>query len=299
MYASEETQNGHSGSWVSNQKDDKKRLRSLKRKFRSLEEENADLTEELIKARRLIKRLQNERSFILDRLIRLERLEGPSETETESSDSSSDSETETEDRKENGSPTIKLQKSSSFHTPVVNVDPEALGLCIAVVRDRPCKSKALSGYKYCWHHAPLDPNSPFVWCQYGGTDGKKKKCSIPVLKTKSVLFCKYHVKQGTEETETLPEESKAKKEKKHKKHKKHKKKEKKVKTEDKEEKGEEKKKEKNVITELGTTGAGLPKNSPEHESSLDGEDQDDMRLVITEESDSDGMTIAEEEELSV
>jgi len=55
---------------------------------------------------------------------------------------------------------------------------------------KPCKSKVLPGFKYCWHHAPLDPQSPYIYCQY--TEGKKKKCNVCIPKDKGEKFCLYH-----------------------------------------------------------------------------------------------------------
>ncbi|GAM27078.1 hypothetical protein SAMD00019534_102530 [Acytostelium subglobosum LB1] len=67
------------------------------------------------------------------------------------------------------------------------------GYCMAFGKDRLCKGKALANCKYCWHHAPLDPNSDFVWCQYENKNKKNsKKCNIPVQKWKLQPFCGYH-----------------------------------------------------------------------------------------------------------
>jgi len=71
-------------------------------------------------------------------------------------------------------------------------------MCAAkLTGDRPCKSKALNNCNYCWHHAPLDPNSLYVWCNY--IDPKNnKKCNIPVLKSKPLPYCGYHIKSAEE-----------------------------------------------------------------------------------------------------
>ncbi len=49
----------------------------------------------------------------------------------------------------------------------------------------------------------MDPASPFVWCQYVDPE-KNKKCSIPVLKVKSVPFCKYHEEKGPLDQKVSP-----------------------------------------------------------------------------------------------
>ncbi|KAH3744206.1 hypothetical protein Pelo_14411 [Pelomyxa schiedti] len=74
---------------------------------------------------------------------------------------------------------------------------EASTICIARGKDgfTRCKSKALNGYRYCWHHAPLDPESPFIFCQYKDPNKRSsKKCYIPVPKKKQYPFCNYHIK---------------------------------------------------------------------------------------------------------
>lgn len=91
-------------------------------------------------------------------------------------------------------------------------------MCAASIGpNRPCKSRALAGSKYCWRHGPLDPNSEFMFCTYSDPN-MKKKCSNPILKTKEIPFCTYHTpkaildgykvdtkEQQKEETETKSE----------------------------------------------------------------------------------------------
>lgn len=43
---------------------------------------------------------------------------------------------------------------------------EAIETCISSTRGRPCKSKAIAGLQYCWHHSPLDPNSEWTYCAH-------------------------------------------------------------------------------------------------------------------------------------
>eukprot|EP01105_Mastigella_eilhardi_P017007 TRINITY_DN3909_c0_g1_i2.p2 TRINITY_DN3909_c0_g1~~TRINITY_DN3909_c0_g1_i2.p2 ORF type:complete len:177 (-),score=59.73 TRINITY_DN3909_c0_g1_i2:43-573(-) len=70
-------------------------------------------------------------------------------------------------------------------------------MCTAKGKDgvTPCKSKALNGFLFCWHHAPLDPNSPFIFCQFKDpVKRSSKKCYIPVAKKKRYPYCNYHIK---------------------------------------------------------------------------------------------------------
>eukprot|EP01121_Diplochlamys_sp_Union-15-3_P000064 TRINITY_DN10055_c0_g1_i1.p1 TRINITY_DN10055_c0_g1~~TRINITY_DN10055_c0_g1_i1.p1 ORF type:complete len:143 (+),score=24.39 TRINITY_DN10055_c0_g1_i1:234-662(+) len=79
-------------------------------------------------------------------------------------------------------------------------------MCAAKLGDRVCKSKALNGGDYCWHHAPLDPNSTYVWCNY--IDPKNsKKCNIPVQKNKKLPYCNYHIKAAEENQPVVKSES--------------------------------------------------------------------------------------------
>jgi len=304
--------NGTAGQPWSNVSDERKKFRSLKRKYRLLEEENADLSEEVIRARRLISRLQNERTFILDRLLQMEKFYRSSDTDTDTSGgSSSESELDSDGgkRKEGNGlsplgkrPKLDKKEISVIGTPsAVNADPESLGLCIAVVRDRPCKSKALSGYKYCWHHAPLDPNSPFIWCQFRGTSSKNKKCSIPVLKTKSAPFCKYHMDQGVEQMGPTEKAKKKEKKEKHKKKKDKKKREHKKagkeKTASEDKTKQEIKELKLKLKALGNGGATSNPGMPEDDVSGSGDDASRHLIITEDESDSDeGMTIVDVEE---
>ncbi len=46
------------------------------------------------------------------------------------------------------------------------------------------------------HHAPLDPATGFIFCQYRDANKRNaKKCNIPVHKDKPESFCNYHVKR--------------------------------------------------------------------------------------------------------
>jgi len=70
-------------------------------------------------------------------------------------------------------------------------------LCSALGKDNlPCKSKSLNGFQYCWHHAPLDPESNFIFCQYKNSKRGSKTCNIPVAKNKKHPYCKYHIKSA-------------------------------------------------------------------------------------------------------
>eukprot|EP01133_Synstelium_polycarpum_P005277 gene5277-6115_t len=89
----------------------------------------------------------------------------------------------------NNSSALATSTPPAGTAPLVAVE----GYCQAYGKDRLCKSKALPNCMYCWHHAPLDPNSGFQWCKYVANNKKNsKKCNIPVLKSKNQLYCGYH-----------------------------------------------------------------------------------------------------------
>jgi hypothetical protein len=180
---------------------------SLKRKYILLERENAELSENLAIARRAINRLEREKKFILERLLEFEGQDilDSSDTDTNSSESESSSDldgAESDDKLFSIKVPKPIVEIVAPEEPAAAPDAELLGLCTAVVRNRPCRSKALSGSRYCWHHAPLDPNSPFIWCQYRDPSKKNKKCSIPVLKSKASPYCKYHENKADEQPES-------------------------------------------------------------------------------------------------
>jgi len=169
-----------------------KNYRVLKRKYKTLSDETYTLSDELTQAKKRIARLQKERSFLLDRLLKYEQVS----SDSDSSPSSLSSETEERPKKRE-----KKEAPTGRVVPTKRAAPkekdENVQMCVGRGKDdRPCKSKALPGFKHCWHHAPLDPNSPFVFCQYVDvTKRYPRKCSIPVAKDKSLPFCNYHVKR--------------------------------------------------------------------------------------------------------
>jgi len=170
---------------------DVKKYRTLKRKYKTLSDETYTLTDELTQAKKRIARLQKERSFLLDRLLKYEQVSSDSDS-SPSSLSSDEGERPRKREKKDGPGRPPTRPRATPKEKDENVQ-----MCIGRGKDdRPCKSKALPGYKHCWHHAPLDPNSPFVFCQYiDSTKRYPRKCSIPVAKDKSLPFCNYHVKR--------------------------------------------------------------------------------------------------------
>jgi hypothetical protein len=179
-----------------------KKYRSLKRKYKNLETEAVGLSDEVTKAKKRIIRLQKERSFLLDRLLKYERVSSDSEPSDSSPESSSSEEERPVRRtkKEKGERSGRSSEKANGHSrrkpkDKDNEKEEGIQLCIARGKDdRPCKSKALANFQYCWHHAPLDPNSPFIFCQYHDPSKRNaKKCNIPVAKSKAEPYCNYHI----------------------------------------------------------------------------------------------------------
>lgn len=174
-----------------------KKYRALKKKYKSLSDETSTLTDALTQAKKRIARLHKERSFLLDRLLKYEQVSSDSDS-SPSSLSSDEERPRKMARREAlagfglNRPAVKPRAAPKEKDENSNVQ-----LCIGRGKDdRPCKSKALPGFKHCWHHAPLDPNSPFVFCQYIDTSKRiPKKCSIPVGKEKELPYCNYHVKR--------------------------------------------------------------------------------------------------------
>eukprot|EP01113_Clastostelium_recurvatum_P018988 TRINITY_DN2237_c0_g1_i6.p2 TRINITY_DN2237_c0_g1~~TRINITY_DN2237_c0_g1_i6.p2 ORF type:complete len:309 (+),score=84.67 TRINITY_DN2237_c0_g1_i6:63-989(+) len=221
---------------------------ALRRAVLALQEEKASLLATVEKSKQRTTRLQKERSFLLDRLLRYE---AASDDESPSSASEQDDEhapshyrTLSTVQSPNHYTNTALSSTTSKGTDAFNSrfadplkkkrPPGAAGafgpggaggaggdkpkpkrsrtsaaadkaglstdsnqMCIAQGKDksRTCKSKALAGLQYCWHHAPLDPNSGFIFCQYvDPTKKAQKKCNIPVPKSKAVPFCNYHEK---------------------------------------------------------------------------------------------------------
>jgi len=173
---------------------------NIKRKFKALSDETTILTDELTRAKKRIARLQKERSFLLDRLLKYEQVS----SDSESSPSPLSSEEEERPRKRPYTIVEKKELPPPVRAPVrprTNVKDKAkeedIQMCAGRGKDdRPCKSKALPGFKHCWHHAPLDPNSPFIFCQYvDPTKRYPRKCSIPVAKDRTLPYCNYHVKR--------------------------------------------------------------------------------------------------------
>jgi len=229
-----------------------RKYKSAKKKVKALREENLSLITALDRIKQRAARLQKERSFLLDRLLRYEDASDDGEDASSESDLSDD-----DSRFSNSfhnhshsiphpkvvnnvlSPNTKIkdeayQPAPSRSHPPLRLDPDLAAppapsngkrkkapsgekkpkkprapadpskasldsnlTCIATGKDktRTCKSKALSGLQYCWHHAPLDPNSGFIFCQYlDPTKKMQKKCNIPVPKSKNVPYCNYHEK---------------------------------------------------------------------------------------------------------
>jgi len=181
------------------------KYKTLKRKFRKLVEENFVLNEQIVKARKKITKLTKERGFLLDKLIEHE--DGDSEdSATESSVSERDDSPEYEEPEPKKARTESIS-SKAVTAEIVSEDKEVGNSkkkprkkgedpappCQAVSKGRPCKSKAITGLKYCWHHAPLDPESPYIYCQYYDPLKKNsKQCNIPVLKSNPEPYCNYH-----------------------------------------------------------------------------------------------------------
>eukprot|EP01111_Echinosteliopsis_oligospora_P005062 TRINITY_DN1823_c0_g1_i1.p1 TRINITY_DN1823_c0_g1~~TRINITY_DN1823_c0_g1_i1.p1 ORF type:complete len:312 (-),score=93.93 TRINITY_DN1823_c0_g1_i1:115-1050(-) len=190
-------------------KPDKKKCKKCKRMSGEIE---------LLKAS--IKKLEKEKSFLLDRLLMHEVLSSDSEGEEQNSEVSEAERPAKRFKKEEApkvaapqhqtlpapappvpapAPAKKSIKLAVKKAPVVPQVEEELQMCQALGKDgvKPCKSKALSGFRYCWHHAPLDPSTGFIFCQYVNRNKKNpKKCTIPVDKTNSEPYCNYHVKRS-------------------------------------------------------------------------------------------------------
>eukprot|EP00792_Barthelona_sp_PAP020_P001982 TRINITY_DN1319_c0_g2_i1.p1 TRINITY_DN1319_c0_g2~~TRINITY_DN1319_c0_g2_i1.p1 ORF type:complete len:204 (+),score=62.17 TRINITY_DN1319_c0_g2_i1:40-651(+) len=67
--------------------------------------------------------------------------------------------------------------------------------CIFKTDSGRCSTRVHGNLKYCWHHAPMDPESGFVYCNY--VDSSKstvKQCQNPVHKDQPIKICPYHVK---------------------------------------------------------------------------------------------------------
>jgi len=196
--------------------DYEKKYRSMKRKYKALSEETLNLSKEVSIAKKRIIRLHKERRFLLDKLLTYERLS--SDSDSLSSSSSEDERPRKREKREpqqEERPARKREKKEDTPSARSNghgkrsardkdkEKDENIQLCVARGKDdRPCKSKALQGFRYCWHHAPLDPNSPFIFCQYMDPNKRNaKKCNIPVAKDKPDPFCNYHIKLVTPKVE--------------------------------------------------------------------------------------------------
>jgi len=177
-----------------------KKYKTLKRKCKSLSDDVYNLTDELTQSKKRIARLLKERTFLLDRLLKFEQVS--SDSDGVPSPLSSDEE-RPKKREKKDVPQVRTKRAYNM-----NKD-ENVQMCVGKGKDdRPCKSKALPGFKYCWHHAPLDPNSPFVFCEYvDATKRNPRKCSIPVAKEKKLPYCNYHVKRIAPEMADLKQEN--------------------------------------------------------------------------------------------
>lgn len=190
-----------------------KKYRTLKKKYKTVTADKESIDQQLSIAKKRVLRLQKERSFLLDRLLQYEQVSSDSDTSSSSSDEEEEREREREVLMER--PAKRVRKDTS-EAPAVRVTVGDRGypperrrrsgprvresgeeqVCIARGKDKPCKSKALQGFKYCWHHAPMDPATGFIFCQYRDANKRNaKKCNIPVHKDKPEPFCNYHVKR--------------------------------------------------------------------------------------------------------
>eukprot|EP01090_Pellita_catalonica_P023792 TRINITY_DN9994_c0_g1_i1.p1 TRINITY_DN9994_c0_g1~~TRINITY_DN9994_c0_g1_i1.p1 ORF type:complete len:282 (+),score=56.38 TRINITY_DN9994_c0_g1_i1:43-846(+) len=178
----------------------RERYNALKRKYVHLEDENAELAKSLDASKFLIRSLTLEKTYLLDRLLKWESLSSDSDTSTASdSSSSTESESDVIPERKFKKPRLSNNSTDPNNSGSSTADKSGQALCVAVVKNRPCKSKALQNSLYCWHHAPLDPASTTIWCQYKDPTKRNKKCSIPVPKTKAYPFCQYHEKKGKEQ----------------------------------------------------------------------------------------------------
>lgn len=188
-----------------------KKYRTLKKKHKSLVTDKEGIDQQLVISKKRIIRLQKERSFLLDRLLQHEQVSSDSESEHSSSSSSDDRDSVDIVRPakkvkrapiDDNTPTVRvnLANGGSYNRRVARPRAKSENseeqTCIARGKDKPCKSKALQGFKYCWHHAPMDPATGFIFCQYRDANKRNaKKCNIPVHKDKPEPFCNYHVKR--------------------------------------------------------------------------------------------------------
>jgi len=153
---------------------------SLKQKYDSLVMEAYVLADQLYLAKRKIRKLKKENSFLLDKLTK-----GGEKDIDDYLNQGSESDEETRQV------TIPMKRKNPPKEDSQPKDDMRDQLCAAVGKDgKPCKSKALNGYRYCWHHAPLDPDSPYTYCQYKKGN---KACNIPIAKKRDVLYCNYHM----------------------------------------------------------------------------------------------------------
>eukprot|EP00026_Physarum_polycephalum_P013150 Phypoly_transcript_13523.p1 GENE.Phypoly_transcript_13523~~Phypoly_transcript_13523.p1 ORF type:complete len:262 (-),score=47.27 Phypoly_transcript_13523:25-810(-) len=186
-----------------------KKYRALKKKHKTLVTDKEGVDQQLMLTKKRVARLQKERSFLLDRLLQYEQVSSDSESERSSPESNDEKE------RDDMRPAKKIKREEPpVKVNIVNGREGREGgggrrgarqrtkgdseeqVCIARGKDKPCKSKALQGFKYCWHHAPLDPATGFIFCQYRDANKRNaKKCNIPVHKDKPEPFCNYHVKR--------------------------------------------------------------------------------------------------------
>lgn len=186
-----------------------KKYRAMKKKYKTVASDKDVADQQLTLAKKRVIRLQKERSFLLDRLLQYEQVSSDSESSSSGSESSEEREVERPAKKlKKEEPTVRVTVGTSGGgggggpggyrrgaRPRVR-DSSEEQVCIARGKDKPCKSKALQGFKYCWHHAPLDPATGFIFCQYRDVNKRNaKKCNIPVHKDKPEPFCNYHVKR--------------------------------------------------------------------------------------------------------
>lgn len=158
--------------------DHKEAYEVLKRKYENLIEDHRALTKayEALSCREV--RLKAERDFVLNRLLQYEDDIASSGSDTEEAPTEDETPRRPMKRK-------RAQRDNSKDQ------------CTAVVDNRKCKSKALAGFSYCRHHAPLDPASPYVFCSH--RDKKRKTgCQMPIEKGKDPPYCSYHLPEHTE-----------------------------------------------------------------------------------------------------
>eukprot|EP01130_Rhizamoeba_saxonica_P010361 TRINITY_DN423_c0_g1_i2.p1 TRINITY_DN423_c0_g1~~TRINITY_DN423_c0_g1_i2.p1 ORF type:complete len:207 (-),score=50.42 TRINITY_DN423_c0_g1_i2:37-657(-) len=137
----------------SDQVDWEEKYMALVAKYNLLLDKSADMAEELYRTKKAKVKLAKQRNYILDKFLE-------SQGRTERSE-------------------LKLKNKRK-------------GLCKATVASgRPCKVNALRGSEYCRHHAALDPNNEYQFCEHKDSSSGKG-CLNSVKKTADVKYCIHH-----------------------------------------------------------------------------------------------------------